>query len=356
MRRLFLLFVLTILIISCIPTPTPEPIPPPKPTTNIGPNLLIDLQGEAKLHRDGWHEAYPVGIGTMIQFDDLLDVVGQADILCGDLTPLKTVSGLDESSPCPRGAGWLEQNGAKYKAGIASTTDIPYVEHPRHTLVLNQQPLLRWHDTGANYTVMLMQGGQVVWLQDDVVGHELRYPNRDLLPGQDYLLLVIDKNTGKSSKEDPERGLGFRLVSQAERAEIETKQAKIDQLTFPNEAMHDFTLAVHYASWQGDNDWGLWSEAQLLLESLDPADNAPAIHLWQGDISRNMRLRLEAETAYQLALQQADSLGDQETQAAAHFGLWQTSGDESHCQTAIELYGKLGDQQQAEWVEQNCKE
>jgi hypothetical protein len=48
-------------------------------------------------------------------------------------------------------------------------------------------------------------------------------------------------------------------------------------------------------------------------------------------------------------MQKTTLLGDQETQAAAHVG------DENHCQTAIELYTQLGDQQHAEWVERNCK-
>jgi hypothetical protein len=316
---------------------------------------LIEIQGDVKLQRDGWPEAHPVGIGTMIRFDDLLHVTDRANILCGDLTP-QHISGLDQSSPCPRGAGWLMQDGAKYKVGIASVDDIPYVEHPRHTVLLNRQPVLRWHDTGASsYTVIMMQGGKGIWSQKDVVGTELPYPSDELQPGLDYGVLVIDNDTGKRSESDPEPGLGFRLVTLAERTEIEAKQAKIDELEFPNQAMHDFTLAVHYASWQDNNGWGLWSEAQLLLESLPPTENAPAIYLWQGDISQKIRLRPQAETAYQLALEQANTLGDQETQAAAHVGLWQTTGDESHCQPAIALYTQLGDQQQADWVKQNCE-
>jgi hypothetical protein len=56
-----------------------------------------------------------------------------------------------------------------------------------------------------------------------------------------------------------------------------------------------------------------------------------------------MKLPNEAETAYQMALEQAEALGDLESQAAAHAGLWRVTGDEVHWDKAMELYTYLGD-------------
>jgi len=57
-----------------------------------------------------------------------------------------------------------------------------------------------------------------------------------------------------------------------------------------------------------------------------------------------MRLPDEAETAYQMALEQAKVLNDLESQAAAHAGLWHVTQDAMHLDKAIELYDELGDE------------
>jgi hypothetical protein len=57
-----------------------------------------------------------------------------------------------------------------------------------------------------------------------------------------------------------------------------------------------------------------------------------------------MKLPEEAKAAYQMALERAESLGDLESQATAHAGLWRVTHNEDEFEQAIALYEQLGDQ------------
>lgn len=365
MKRLFSLVMVSVVIAATsngCAKPTPEPVE--------GPNLLVALEGDVQVKREGWSDYIPVGFGTLVLYGDLLQVDGTASVLCGDLI-VQTVSGLD-NSPCPPGPGWLERKDALYGPGrllpagteVRATPDFaPYVQHPRNTLVLDPRPLLRWHDTQASsYTVAVMQGGRTIWTQPDVEGNEVRYPADApaLRPGVDYLLMVVDNDTGLSSDEDPTRGIGFQVVAQENQAAIEAHRDEILALSSLDGPARDFALAVYYATWQAPEEIAgsgraLWGEAWLLLESVAQRQDAPAVHLWMGDVLATTKLPTEAEAAYGATLQRAEVLGDLETQAAAHVGLWQITEDEDHWEQALELYRRLGDEDAVEALSEEGK-
>jgi len=337
-------------LIGCSPPP-PEPI---APRSTDGLNLLVAVEGEVRLKRDGWSEYIPVGFGTLIQCDDLLQVDGTATVLCGDLT-VQTVSGWD-SCPCPPSTrGRLEHEGAHYRGPSAG---VPYIKRPRNTLVLDEWPLLRWHNTGASdYTVAVVQGGKAIWQQDDVVGSEMQYPEDapPLQPGVDYLLVVRDNDTGVESGEDPARGIGFRVVAREDRAAIETRRNEILALSSLDKPSRGFVLATDYATWrtsEGQDGRRLWGDAWLLLESVAQTNDAPAVHLWMGDVLAAMKLPDEAVAAYQATVQRAETLGDLESQAAAHAGLWRVTAKDEDWGEAVELYGKVGDEAKVESLHQ----
>jgi len=338
----FLMIILSLLIAALLngcTKPIPEPVD--------HPNLLVAVEGDTLLKREGWSDYIPVGFGTIIQYDDLLQVDGTATILCGDLA-IKAVSGRD-SCPCPPGPGRLEYEGAHYRA-IPDT--VPYIQHPRNTLVLDPRPLLRWHDTGASsYTVAIVSGGETVWSQPGVAGNSIRYPDEApaLQPDTDYLLIVQDGT--HTSGEEPTRGLGFQVLGEAERAIIEERRDEILALSSLDSPARDFALAVYYATWQAPADEtepadgrGLWGEAWLLLESVAQTQNEPAVYLWMGDVLAAIKLSDEAQVAYQDTLGSAGALGDLESQAAAHAGLWRVTRDENHLEQALRLYARLGDE------------
>jgi tetratricopeptide (TPR) repeat protein len=223
---------------------------------------------------------------------------------------------------------------------------IPYVLYPRKTKVLTPTPWLRWHDTGAgSYTVVVRGGGQE-WKQEGVTGSEMLYPTDapPLKPGVDYLLVVMDEDSGRSSTEDPCKGLGFGVLSDEGRAAVEARAAEIEALEL-DEPTRRFVLATYYAGQE------LQGEALVLLDELSGILDTPAVHLWRGDLLREMALSDEAAMAYQEALERAEALGDLESQARAQVGLARTLTDKDkvkqHYEQAIGLYEALGDKVQA---------
>jgi tetratricopeptide (TPR) repeat protein len=206
---------------------------------------------------------------------------------------------------------------------------------------------MRWHDTGAaSYTVIVRGGGQE-WKQEGVTGSEMQYPT-DAPPqkaGVDYLLVVMDEDSGRSSAEDPCKGLGFGVLSDEDRAAVEARTAEIEALEL-DKPTQQFVLATYYAGQE------LWGEALVLLDELSGTLDTPAVHLWRGDLLRKVALSDEAAVAYQVALERAEALGDKEIQAEAHVGLARTLTDKAefkqHYEQAIDLYEALGDATQAE--------
>jgi len=336
-RQLFLCCLATTLLTWLLGCNGPHPT---TPAAESGPNLLVTTQGTVELKREGWRGYVPVAFGTVIRWGDLIrPSTGQVvTIICADLT-LRTV---DQESGCPCQPGTLPvltYGGTHLLAPRGATSDIPYILYPRNTAILDDQPLLRWHATGASsYTVAIVRGGRTFWQQAGVSGTELHYPADapTLQPGIDYLLSVTDENTSRRSSEDPAKGLGFQLLSEAQRSKVEAQRDAILALSV-DEPARQFVLAVYYAG------QGLRGEALMLLDTLTATIDTPAIYLWRGDLLLATQLPTEATEAYQSALNSAEALGDVESQAAAHAGLWRAMGDEAYFDQAVTLYEVLGD-------------
>jgi len=320
------------------------------------PNLLVAAEGEVSLKRARWSDYVPVGFGTLLQHDDLLKVDDTALVLCGDLTTV-SIDGYS-SCPCPAAPGRLAYRGAYFRDMCGA--DVPYILHPRNTLVSSPTPLLCWHDIGVNsYTVSLVRDGEMIWRQSNVVTNTIRYPDDAprLRPDTDYLLVVRDDGTGKSSQDDPAKGLGFRLLSKAERAAVEAEQDATLSLKSLDEPARRLALAIYYATYPSSTEEAghrLWGEAWLLLESVARERNSAVVQLWMGDVLAATKLPAEAEEAYHAALRHAKALGDLESEAEAQAGLWRVTGNEDRFQQARGLYEELGDQDAIQDLDEEC--
>ena len=315
-----------------------------KPVEAKRVNLLVTVEGKVQLKRDGWKAYVPVGFGTVVYPTDLLKVEGKASVLCADLS----IKSLERGRcPCPTDRGWLEYQGARFSSRPRSApSDVPYILYPRNTMVLESRPLLRWHVTGVtSYTVSIVRDGQVVWSQPNVIGDGIRYPDDapSLQSGADYLLVVRDNATLRVSTEDPMKGLGFRSIDDANRRVVMQRRDAILALDTLEKPARQMALAVYYIGLNLEDERGLWSEAWQLLESVAQAQNAPAVYLRTGDVLLATKLSDEAKAAYQTALRNAESMDDMESQAAAHVGLWQVTGDTVYLDRAVALYDALGD-------------
>lgn len=341
------------LLVAC-GTPPPPPDTATPMAVSGGLNLLVETTGNVQLQRDGWRDFNSAGFGTVLHTNDFLKIEGQAAVLCGNLQ-LYTLTGSD-GQPCPVAPGRLIIDGYAVIVKTQGNTPIPYVQQPRNSYLLKARPLLRWHDTGAlTYTVSVRQRSYVIW-EEIVNGTEMTYPDDApaLRPDEDYRLVV--EADGVSSDEEDAIGVGFQRLNETDRQQIEAYEQQLGQLANLSPSAVDFARATYYATWRsGDNPRrGLFSEAIWLLESLAPTQEAPAIHLWRGDILQQTGLPNEAEIAYETAQQQAISRNDLETQAAAEFELAQLTGEKEFCETALTLYGRLGDTAQVEQLCATC--
>jgi hypothetical protein len=322
------------------PTPMPEPTPDPDEL-----HLLVRIEGTVELKRLAWSDYQPATLGARVRRGDLLLPDGRIAVLCADLSlhELRAESGV----PCPVQEPVLWRGESKVVTPRSSDELIPYILHPRRTRVLTPRPWLRWHDTGAgSYTVIVRGDGQE-WKQRGVTGSEMQYPTDapPLKSGVDYLLVVMDEDSGRSSTEDPCKGLGFRVLTDEERTAVEARAAEIEALAL-DELARRFALATYYAGQE------LRGEALMLLDELSGTLDTPAVHLWRGDVLRETALSDEAAVAYQEALERAETLDDRESQARAHVGLARTLADKAkvkqHYEQAIDLYEALGHKAQVD--------
>lgn len=349
-KRPFLwLIVILFILTSCDPPPPPPPTPTPTiaalpssiPESEQGLNFLVSTTESVQLKRRDWFDYQPVSFGATIRHGDLiLPPPGEVvTILCADLT-VYTIE-QEEGSPCEVTNPDLFWDGVRIITPMAAPASFPYILYPRNTQILDAHPLLRWHDTGASsYTVAIIEGGEPIWEQTGVTATEIRYPDDapPLVPEIIYLLRVRDEETDKDSSEDPIPGLGFHLLDAETATQITATEAEIHALAL-DPAAQQFAQAIYYAG------QGLHGDALVLLNTIAQTQDAPAIQLWRGHLLLATRLYSEAEIAYNNALTLATTLGDVETQAQAHIGLWHATKTITHFDKACTLYQQLGDEQ-----------
>lgn len=369
MRTLFAVAILLFALVACqvtFPPITPQP-KEASPTPAIssqpsGPHFLLHTTSPVQLNREGWPAYFPVAFGTVLYPTDLLKVQDTTAILCvGPKLEVRTVSQGEHRVPCPPAEGILSYGGARFRvrlASAASTGDIPFILYPRTTLLLEDRPTLYWNDTGASsYTVILTQAGQQVWVEENVKANPLPYPvdQPPLEHGKDYRLVVIDNDSQMRSRQYEPVGTGFRLASRQEKYQIEEQVRKIEAEEALAGANLQFVLGVYYASLEPSAASGFspLGEARLIFDTLAKTQEAPAVHLWYGDILLSMKLPDElVEAAYQTALAGAEKLNDVESQAAAQVRLWCLTETERYLNGAVELYGKLDDKAEVQRLQQ----
>ncbi len=342
--------------------PIPAAPDPSPPAGAVGPHFLLSATGPVELSRDGWNGYRPVAFGTVLYPTDLLRVQGKARVLCaGSQLEVKLIPAGEYKVPCPFELGILSYGEAQFIVAGARDINktIPYLLYPRNTLLLNDRPTARWHDTGASsYTVELMQPDQEdpIWKRENVKGDSLAYPPDEpaLATGTEYRIKVTDNDSQVSSDDDESPGTAFRLAAAAERREIEAGSNKILSVEELTDQDRNFALGVYYAGLKifPQSSLSPLGEAWLLLEPLAQTQAAPAIHLWYGEVLDRLLLPGEAQNTYQKALDNARSIGDLESEAVAHIKLWRLTNKKEHLCDARNLFQELGDQTQLQKLSQ----
>lgn len=329
-----------------------SPVPTSPPLSDQGLHFIIPSAGNEIVHikrlSQGWSDFHPVSWGAAVQRGDLIKPPsgGAITILCADLTIhiIERESGM----PCETSQPELYWRDVLIITPMSPANKTPTIVYPRSTRILEDMPLLRWHDSGGNsYTVSIIEAGKPIWRMTGVIGDSILYPDDapSLEPGTSYLLEVVDETSGISSGQEPIRGLGFEILPDEEIQIIQQKAEVINALPIDN-AGREFTLAVYYTG------QGIYGKALNTLDAALTIKESPQLWRWRGQILLFMRLNTEAESAFILSFKQAQTIGDWESAAQAQVDLWRITGDRVFLDAAIALYEQLGDEKVIAELEQ----
>ncbi|AOX04038.1 hypothetical protein BJP34_35540 [Moorena producens PAL-8-15-08-1] len=324
-----------------------------------GLNLVVALnpQGQVKLKRSSWPDYQPAFIGASLGATDHLLLASNsfAKVLCQNLTEWQPEDGRDyivsEGCRPTSKPKLLKSDRDTVIERATNNPDIPYILRPRDSSVLNQQPLLRWHDVeGVSTYQVRVTGPEVDWEQQTSATEILYSGKQSLQPGARYWL-IVETDQGQNSLKEGVFGFTIFDEKKAQEVSAAAEQIKQKQLSKPAEAL---ALAHLYRSYD------LKTEA---IELLDTAlGNEPeSIRVYQllGEIYQQVGLNRLAREGYRQALELAKAAADLDTQAQVLGGLAVTSGiigqkDEAIAwlEKAKEVYHTLGDQVGAGQLEQ----
>lgn len=260
---------------------------------------------------------------------------------------------------------------------------IPYLIAPRHALVLNDKPLLRWNQIAGvtKYNVEVRGASGVVW-QMQTKDTQLIYTGKPLELGASYTV-IITTNTGKSSQDDklPNRPqsatqIDFRILRPQEAAQIKQAARKITPTVQADEA-DALSLARFYADYtiskaeiqsynlsaKNYETYSLTNEAISLLESLIQGEKtSPLIYRTLGELYWQIGLVNLAAKNYQKAIDVVQAPEDLEDWTLSHHNLGQVYSVLRDPNRALEHYHQartgylfLGDTLMAEDLQNRIK-
>jgi tetratricopeptide (TPR) repeat protein len=330
----------------------------------------IQGQGKVKLQRQNRTNWDSISIGKDIQEGDQIFPESKMKVWVrcpNQKDPVRVKAGVASGirSIC---INWIARNERGSGLDLATLggydPSLPYIIAPRHTLLLNPNPLIRWNAVpgSVEYTLEVNDPKGMVW-KTKTKDNKTLYAGPALDAGIPYSL-VISTNTGKSSLEeknpngkDKNRHLEFRLLRPAEISTLtKTNSITIADILSLVDIYADYTIPESLLpSYQLPRDYSetynLTGEAIFLLESaIQKGESTSLIHRTLGDLYWQTGLINPAETEYKKAIKLAKSLTNLEdaTLAQEQLGqIYSTIGQKSEASQAylqaIEGYQTLGD-------------
>jgi tetratricopeptide (TPR) repeat protein len=317
--------------------------------------MIIALDGQAAVKRNGWREYTPALFGMLVKAGDLVRVTGsgRVTLACADLQVM-TVEGGPNGLPCAPSAAPITFAYDQATVNITrGNTPALQVISPRKTHVLDPHPLLRWTAVpGAQSYHVTLQG--VDWSVDVGGQTELAYPvdAPPLQAGKTYKLVVTAGSL--TSEDEATPGLGFSLLPAAEAEPVRASEKKIAALQLAD-APTRLLIANLYAG------HGLYAEAIQQMEGL-AGGQEPAVGRMLADLYLQTGLVRLAEQQYLDALALSEQAGDLEGQALAQRALGDiysqtlSNPDEAaqRWQQSLDLYERLGDVKMVEQLKRHA--
>ena len=334
---------LLVFLPACGAPATPAPASPGE--SGEPSNLLVAVQGDVLLKREGWSEYARAVFGSPVRNGDLfkLDDGSQAKVACSDLTLVSMTPGVS-GAPCKVERPVLMYKGSQVSATRAvPSSDYPTTVTPRKTKLLNSRPVLRWTEVpGTAAYKVAVRGPNLEWTAE-TPKTELVYPDDApaLSPGVTYKLSVDAGDRNSDQEGTP--GLGFMVLGADEAQGVRDAESRIRAL-----GLEDAPTRLLIASLYANQD--LAAEAVQQLEELPEGEKGPAVQRLLGDLYLKTGLNFLAEEHYLKALEASKQADDLEGQAASHWvlgQLYELTGSSvdavKHMQEAVVIYEKLGD-------------
>lgn len=315
----------------------------------LGQNLLVEASGSLAYKHPGWRDYSPLTFGMSLVRGDLLQVPsdGEGLLVCADLSLVPLEPGYLGGVPCSEENQILKRGDSLVLApqrGASASDSIPVLLQPRHTLVREPNPLIRWTPTpsAGEYTIRVW-GGDLDW-RVQTTSTELRYPPEapELVPGTTYRVTITDDSGRSSDDEATALDLGFVLLPPDEVSDIDTLERQAEALGLAPEASRLVEAEILVTR-------GLRAEAIAVLDELATGE-APSLFQRLGTLYLEVGLYSESGQCFEKALAGFRSLGMPAWEAAALAGLGQAQrgdGNGGEARTSLEMarqiYRDLGD-------------
>jgi Tetratricopeptide repeat len=335
----------------------------------------IQGQGKVKLQRQNRTSWDLIGVGKDIQEGDQIYPESKMKVWVrcpNQKDPVRVKAGV------PSGIGsicinWIDPDVRGSSLDLATLggydPSLPYLIAPRHTLLVNPTPLLKWNAVPGTieYTLEVQSPKGLVW-QTKTKDNKTLYGGPALEAGTPYNVVIIT-NTGKSSLEEKNPDgknktshLEFRLLRPAEISTLaKTKLTTIADILSLADYYADYTIPESLLpSYQLHRDYAetytLVGEAIALLESvIQKGQSTPLIHRSLGDLYWQTGLVHPAEAEYRkaIALAKGPEYLEDVTLAQEQLGqIYWTIGKKAEASRAYaqakEGYQALGDQSKVE--------
>ncbi len=345
--RLYLIGLIALFLTACAMQGSVAP--PNSTASQVGTHLVVAVQGDVRVHREGWQNpdaSTPVVFGTTLRHGDMLQHVNgaQSTIVCADLS-LAVASQVLANVPCMVSTSLLRYNISGVNPIVNTGNEPQILLSPRKTMLLNPRPTLRWVaiEDATSYLVRIEWGGQDIWRADIDPQTSMVYPEDaiELKPGRAYRAVVSANETTSSAESDD---VAFMLLDEDIAAAVRDQAAHIRTLGLDDMATR-LLIAHLYAG------YGLYAEAIEQLSGLpeEAIVREPVVARLLGKLYVTTGLNDLGAVRYQQALDASQPIGDYEGIAQAHHALGKidmaTGRPEQaaeHFAEALMVYEQLG--------------
>lgn len=285
------------------------------------PNLLIALDAQVMVRRQGATQFLPTTLGATVEpGDTLLLNAGEAGIFCGAesewaRSPLSLPLGENAGVSCSFGRPPRPEpnlSGVRGSDNDHSNANELVVLSPRSGFLLNERPDIIWQELSdtTNYTITLRSNEGIDRPSVMATGGQISYP-ASWPPleaeGAEYRLIIATETITSDTKMP-----GFSLLENADAVQRQAAQLRERPVPAPALAV---MLAELYLGYK------LRSEAVALLTALPDDDELVAVQNLLGEAYLNMGLIPQGQAAYNRMAELAEAEGFIESQAQAAIGL-----------------------------------